>query len=95
MLCIFIIYGDNSLMGDNSRVSACVFIARASGVIRFLKSCLKSMESQMVQNPRGKIVFTFNKFFIKVKTDFHQAHQNQVTSNKFVIKVKKDFPQAR
>ena len=29
------------------------------------------MESQMVQNSGGKIVFTFNKFFIKVKTDFH------------------------
>ena len=54
-----------------------------------------SMESQMVQNSRSKIVFTFNKFFIKVKRDFNQAHQNQVTFNGFSFKVTAYFNQAQ
>ena len=53
------------------------------------------MESQMVQNSRSKIVFTFNKFFIKVKRDFNQAHQNQVTFNGFSFKVTAYFNQAQ
>ena len=53
------------------------------------------MESQMVQNSRTKIVFTFNKFFIKVKKDFNQAHQNQVTFNGFSFKVTAYFNQAQ
>ena len=47
-----------------------------------------SMESQMVQNSRNKIGFTFNKFAIKVKRDFNQAQQNQFTFNRFPLKVK-------
>ena len=54
-----------------------------------------AMESQMVQNSRSKIVFTFNKFFIKVKRDFNQAHQNQVTFNGFSFKVTAYFNQAQ
>ena len=46
------------------------------------------MESQMVQNSRNKIGFTFNKFVIKVKADFNQAQQNQFTFNQFSLKVK-------
>ena len=46
------------------------------------------MESQMVQNSRNKIGLTFNKFVIKVKTDFSQAQQNQFTFNLFSLKVK-------
>ena len=46
------------------------------------------MESQMVQNSRTKIGFTFNKFSIKVKADFNQAQQNQVTLKGFSLKVK-------
>ena len=46
------------------------------------------MESQMVQNSRTKIGFTFNKFSIKVNADFNQAQQNQVTLNGFPLKVK-------
>ena len=53
------------------------------------------MESQMVQNSRTKIVFTLNKFFIKVKRDFNQAHQNQVTFNGFSFKVTAYFNQAQ
>ena len=53
------------------------------------------MESEMVQNSRSKIVFTFNKFFIKVKRDFNQAHQNQVTFNGFSFKVTAYFNQAQ
>ena len=55
----------------------------------------QAMESQMVQNSRSKIVFTFNKFFIKVKRDFNQAHQNQVTFNGFSFKVTAYFNQAQ
>ena len=55
----------------------------------------KRTESQMVQNSRSKIVFTFNKFFIKVKRDFNQAHQNQVTFNGFSFKVTAYFNQAQ
>ena len=47
------------------------------------------MESQMVQNSRNKIGFTFNKFVVKVKADFNQAQQNdQFTFNQFSLKVK-------
>ena len=46
------------------------------------------MESQMMQNPRNKIGLTFNKFVIKVKTDFNQAQQNQFTFNRFSLNVK-------
>ena len=46
------------------------------------------MESQMVQNSRNKIGFTFNKFVIKVKADFNQAQQSQFTFNQFSLKVK-------
>ena len=46
------------------------------------------MESQMVQNSRNKIGFTFNKFVIKVKADFNRAQQNQFTFNQFSLKVK-------
>ena len=53
------------------------------------------MESQMVQNSRSRIVFTFNEFFIKVKRDFNQAHQNQVTFNGFSFKVTAYFNQAQ
>ena len=53
------------------------------------------MESQMVQNSRSKIVFTFNKFFIKVKRDFNQANQNQVTFNGLSFKVTAYFNQAQ
>ena len=59
------------------------------------KNEYKDMESQMVQNSRSKIVFTFNKFFIKVKRDFNQAHQNQVTFNGFSFKVTAYFNQAQ
>ena len=52
------------------------------------------MESQMVQNSGSNIVFTFNKFFIKVKRDFNQTHQNQVT-NGFSFKVTAYFNQAQ
>ena len=47
-----------------------------------------SMESQTMQNSRDKIGLTFNKFVIKVKTDFNQAQQNQFTFNQFSLKVK-------
>ena len=60
-----------------------------------LKNEYEDMESQMVQNSRSKIVFTFNKFFIKVKRDFNQAHQNQVTFNGFSFKVTAYFNQAQ
>ena len=53
------------------------------------------MESQMVQNSRSRSVFTFNEFFIKVKRDFNQAHQNQVTFNGFSFKVTAYFNQAQ
>ena len=53
------------------------------------------MESQMVQNSRSRIVFTFNEFFIKIKRDFNQAHQNQVTFNGFSFKVTAYFNQAQ
>ena len=46
------------------------------------------MESQMVQNSRNKIGLTFNKFVIKVKTDFSQVQQNQFTFNRFSLMVK-------
>ena len=46
------------------------------------------MESQMVQNSRNKLGFTFNKFVVKVKADFSQAQQNQFTFNQFSLKVK-------
>ena len=46
------------------------------------------MESQMVQNSRNKIGFTFNKFVIKVKADFNQVEQNQFTFNQFSLKIK-------
>ena len=46
------------------------------------------MESQTVQNSRNKIGLMFNKFVIKVKTDFSQAQQNQFTFNRFSLKVK-------
>ena len=59
------------------------------------KNEYEDMESQMVQNSRSKIVFTFNKFFIKVKRDFNQAHQNQVTFNGFSFKVTAYFNQAQ
>ena len=49
---------------------------------------VSGMESQMVQNSRNKIGLTFNKFVIKVKTDFSQAQQNQFTFNRFSLKVK-------
>ena len=53
------------------------------------------MERQMVQNSRSKIVFTFDKFFIKVKRDFNQANQNQITFNGFSFKVTAYFKQAQ
>ena len=46
------------------------------------------MESQMVHNSRTKIGIKFNKFHIKVRRDFNQAQQNQVTFNGFALKVK-------
>ena len=59
-------------------------------------SLFSTMESQMVQNSRRQIGFTFNKFPIKVKRDFNEAQQNQViTFNKFPIKVKIDLNQAQ
>ena len=54
----------------------------------FHSDCRLSMESQMVQNSRNKIGLTFNKFVIKVKTDFSQVQQNQFTFNRFSFKVK-------
>ena len=67
--------------------------------VKFL-ACLpllgfSNMESQMVQKSKSKIVFTFNKFFIKVKRDFNQAQQNQVTFNGFSFKVTAYFNQAQ
>ena len=50
---------------------------------RLVDSCPRIMESQMVQNSRSKIVLTFNKFFIKVKRDFKQAHQVKSRSTAF------------
>ena len=46
------------------------------------------MESQMGQNSRNKIGLTFNKFVIKVKRDFNQAQQKQLTFNRLPLKVK-------